>query len=129
MAGYIVLGLAGRGYVAPLGHLFLADFLRQPAARVEAAACGWIEWRGHIAGRYRLVAHDKLGAQRQGAGDTDTLALAARELVRVAAGVLRMQPYAGQHVAHALSALFLWHSMYDKAFANAFTNRHARVER
>ena len=41
--------------------------------------------------RDRLVAHDQLRVQRQSAGDADPLPLAARELVRVPARVLRAQ--------------------------------------
>ncbi len=38
--------------------------------------------------RDRLVADDETGFDRQGAGDADALALAARELVRIAIGVV-----------------------------------------
>ena len=41
--------------------------------------------------RDRLVADDQLGPQRERAGDADALALSARELVRVAVVVLRVQ--------------------------------------
>src|SRR5205807_2261957 len=43
----------------------------------------------------RLVAHDQLWPQRERAGDHDALALAARELVRVALRMLR--PQADEH--------------------------------
>ena len=42
----------------------------------------------HVEGRHRLVEHDERRVEGQGAGDADALALAAGELVRVAAGVL-----------------------------------------
>jgi hypothetical protein len=45
----------------------------------------------HIEGRDRLVTHDKLGAQRDRARDTDALALATGELVGVAVVVLGVE--------------------------------------
>ena len=45
----------------------------------------------HVERRDRLVAHDELRVQRERAGDADALALAARELVRVAAGHVRVE--------------------------------------
>ena len=44
-----------------------------------------------VEGRHRLVGHEEAGLHRQGAGDADALALAAAELVRVAAGVVRLE--------------------------------------
>src|SRR5438105_3974187 len=49
VAGHVMLGLAGSSHVAPLRHLLLADVLRQPASRVEAAARRRIERRGYVA--------------------------------------------------------------------------------
>ena len=39
----------------------------------------------HVERGHRFVGHDQLGLRRQGAGDGDALALAARQFVRIAA--------------------------------------------
>ena len=52
-----------------------------------------------------LVADDELRAQGERAGDADALALAARELVRVAIDVLRVQADDVQQAAHVVHAL------------------------
>ena len=57
----------------------------------------------HVERRHRLVTHDQLGSERERASDPDPLALAARELVRVAVVVLRVQP----HELHQLLDLAL----------------------
>ena len=54
------------------------------------STCDWMETSS---ARDRLVADDELGPQGQGAGDADALALAAGELVRVAAGVVVFQAH------------------------------------
>ncbi len=51
--------------------------------------------------RHRLVADDQLRLQRDRAGDADPLPLAARELVRVAVVVLRVEADAGEQILDA----------------------------
>ena len=51
----------------------------------------------HVQRRHRLVGRHHLGAQHQGAGDGDALALAAAELVRVAVVGFGAQANAVQH--------------------------------
>ena len=46
----------------------------------------------HVEGRHRLVGHDDLGLEGEGTGESDALALPARELVRVPAGSRRVEP-------------------------------------
>ena len=46
----------------------------------------------HVERRDRLVEHDQRRVQRQRPGDADALALATRELVREAAGVVGGEP-------------------------------------
>ena len=84
----------------------------------------------HVERGDRLVAHDQLGAQRNGPGDPDPLALAARELVRVAVVVLRVEADAlhqlldrGTHPARRRDALDLERRADDAA------DRVARVQR
>ena len=50
---------------------------------------------GHVQGGDNLVADDEFGAQGQGPGDGDPLALAAGELVGEAGGHLGIQPPPG----------------------------------
>ncbi len=54
----------------------------------------------HVEGGHRLVGDDQPGIAGQRAGDAHALALAARHLMRVAAGVLRRQPHLAQQVVH-----------------------------
>ena len=53
---------------------------------------------GYVEGGDRLVADDQGRLHRQRPGDADPLALAPRELVRVAAGVLGQEPDAAEEV-------------------------------
>src|SRR5262245_770820 len=50
----------------------------------------------HVERADRLVAHDQRRAERQRAGDTDALALAAGELVRVAPDHVRLESHLGE---------------------------------
>ncbi|BBK32731.1 hypothetical protein STHU_33650 [Allostella humosa] len=54
----------------------------------------------HVQRRYRLVADDDHGLDRQGAGNRHALALAARQLVRIAVEMLLGQPHLGQELGH-----------------------------
>ena len=58
-----------------------------------------------VQGRYRLVRHQDSGPQHQGAGNRDSLALPAREHVRIAVIVLGPQTDLRQHFLRLLSAL------------------------
>src|SRR6185295_9926445 len=53
----------------------------------------------------RLVEHEQLGLERQGARDADALALSAGELVRVALGVRNRQADRLEELVHAPLAL------------------------
>ena len=55
----------------------------------------------HVKGGDRLVADDELGVQVEGAGNTDPLALAAGELVRVASHVLPLEAHHIEQIEHA----------------------------
>ncbi len=71
-----------------------------------------------------------LGLQRERAGDTDALALAAGELVRVAFRVLRVEPDDLEQVRDALlrSSLVPTSWMIER-LADDVADVHARVER
>ena len=61
--------------------------------RLRCYSTDWdLRLHRHVQGRGRLVEHDKPRLQDQRAGDRDALALAARELVRVALGGLGVEP-------------------------------------
>ena len=66
--------------------------------------------------RDRLVGHDHLRLERERAGDADALALAARELVRIAVVVLGVEPDPV-------------HQLLDRALALALPVSHARGSR
>ncbi len=59
----------------------------------------------HVERRGRLVEHDELRLERHGAGDGDALALAARELVRIAVHGRRIETDIGERARHHLAAL------------------------
>jgi len=60
---------------------------------------------GDVERGHRLVADDELGFDRERAGDADPLALAARELVRVPARVIGLQPDRLEELSNALVAV------------------------
>ena len=86
---------------------------------------------GHIQRGNRLVADDELGLHGQGAGDADALALSAGEFVRIAGGVLAVQPDEGEQLEDAVVALLFAgiHMMHVQRLAHDVGNRHARVQR
>ena len=78
----------------------------------------------------RLVADDDLGADRQGAGDADALALAAAELVREALGVVGVQADGLEQLGHAVApGLALGQAVDRQRLADDRADRHARIER
>src|SRR5450756_999492 len=84
----------------------------------------------HVEGAHRLVADDELRVERQGAGDADTLALPARELVRVALRVLGAEPDGLEQLEDALLALGLGADIVDlERLADDVAHAHARVQR
>ena len=61
----------------------------------------------HVQRGHRLVADDEVGVDGQGAGDADTLALSAGELVGVAGGMLTVQAHMVHQLQDARHALLL----------------------
>ena len=86
---------------------------------------------GNVQRRYGLVADHERRIQSQAAGDADALALAAGELVRIAAEHIRGQTAALHHfediVAHGGIAA-LEHTVGDKALTDDLPDGHARVQ-
>ena len=78
----------------------------------------------------RLVADKQTGSEDRGAGDADTLALSAGELVRVAARELGGESHAAQHrgeLRGARAAVEI-RGVHPQRLAHDLPNRHARVE-
>ena len=85
---------------------------------------------GHIQSGNRLVADNQLGLQRKCAGNADTLALAARELVRIAVDVLGVQTDDVQQLADTLDTLFLGaHAMNGHGLRDNLADGHTRIQR
>src|SRR4030095_8114852 len=77
-----------------------------------------------------LVADDETRLERDRARDADALALAARELVRIAGAVLGREADAFQQARHALVELAAAGDTVDRQpFAHDRAHRHARVQR
>ena len=61
---------------------------------------------GHVQRRDALICDDELGVHDEGAGNAHALALAARELVRIALGMFGRKAHLGQNFLHLFAALF-----------------------
>ena len=83
-----------------------------------------------VEGGDRLVANYEIGAQHQGPGDGDALALAAAECMRKPAQVLEREPAAPGDIEHPLFELRPFgQTVGDERFGDDVTHRHPRVER
>src|SRR5262245_57897300 len=77
-----------------------------------------------------LVADDELRVQDEGAGEADALALSARELVRVAVDVPRIETDLLERLLHPLDPLGLLPDAVDgQAFGHDRADGHPRIER
>ena len=80
--------------------------------------------------RDRLVADDQLRAQGERARDADSLALAARELVRIAVREARVEADDVEQLADADAAVAARADpVHDQRLADDVSDRHPRVER
>ena len=86
---------------------------------------------GHVECRDGLVAHDDLGAQGQGAGDVDALALAARELVGEAVDMLDVKADLLHEREHERVALLLvgHEAMHDEGLGDEVAAGQTGVQR
>ena len=83
----------------------------------------------HVERGDRLVADDQVGFEDERPGDPDPLALAAGELVRIAARVVRREPDEVHHPADLLpSFVRAAEAMDPQALADAVADRRPRVE-
>ena len=84
----------------------------------------------HVQRGDRLVADDEFGVQRKGAGDADSLPLAAGELVRIAVLVEGLQAAAVHDAVDIVVVLFLRHEVVlAHGLADDLADRHARAQR
>ena len=84
----------------------------------------------HVERRYRLVADDELGLGGERTGDPDALALAARELVRIAGRHGRGEPHELQQLRHAPGNLVRRkQAVRHDGLGDDLGDGHARVER
>ena len=84
----------------------------------------------HVERGHRLVAYEELGLHGERAGDADARALAARELVRIAAHQRRIETDAVQHRGDVVAALRRAHeTVRDRRLADDVDDAHARIER
>ena len=79
---------------------------------------------------HRLVTDQYLGADHQGARNTDALALTARDFMRITILQLRIQTDTLHHFEHAGAALVGPHLGTEclQRFGDALCNAHARIE-
>ena len=82
----------------------------------------------HVEGGQRLVADEHARPVRQGAGERDALALAARELVREAVGHGCLEPDVLEHLAHPRPAV-AGDVERPQRLADDASDAHPRVER
>ena len=89
--------------------------------------CAWIETSSAETGSSQTISR---GLQDHRAGDADALALAARELVRVAVDHLRRQAGLRHHLAHARPDRVPAEAglVGGERLGDAVADRHARIE-
>ena len=83
----------------------------------------------HVERRDGLIGHDEGGLNGEGAGDADALPLAARELVRVAAGEVGVEPDGLEQFAHPFLAAAALQAVDHHRLRHDAAHAHARVQR
>ena len=83
-----------------------------------------------VEGRDRLVADDQFGLARQGTGDADPLALPARELVRIAVGVARVEADEREQLADPVRSprLAFAQAVQSDRLTERIADAHARIQ-
>ena len=82
-----------------------------------------------IQARNRLVQHNQIGPEGQGASNGNTLALSSAELVREERGRNRVQPHVFKQFAHPHTQVLSAQSLVDtQGFTNDVQNLHSWVE-
>ena len=84
-----------------------------------------------VQGRDGLVTHDDLGAERNTAGNPDTLTLATGELVGVTIDVLGVEPHQVEQLLDPFAALVAWHDVGvdEERLTDDVTDRLAWIQR
>ena len=84
---------------------------------------------GDVEGRDRLVGNDEARVEDERAGDADALALAARELVRIAVDEVGIEPDHAHHLLHPLlRRLAAGDPEVAERLGDDVAHRHARVQ-
>ena len=123
--GHAVRDVLDHGKVVGDEEIGQAQLLLQPDEHIDDLCLN-----GHVQRGDGLVHHQKLGLHGQSPGDADALALAARELVDEAVGVLLVQAHLFQQLIDLLGALglVLVQVMHVHAFGHDVADGHAGVE-
>ncbi len=100
-----------------------AEFGLQPLEQVEHPGLD-----GDVEGGDGFVQHQQVGADGEGAGDGDPLALAAGELVRVAVGVRGVEADLAQQFGDAPAGLRGGGALGEQRFGEHVADRHPGVE-
>src|SRR6185437_1119898 len=114
------------------GEVVRDEQQRQPEARLHLfEQVEDLRADGDVERGYRLVADDEFGVENQGAGDADTLALPAGELVRQASDHERgIETDRIQHLADALVPLLrVLYARDDKRLSDNVPDPAPRIER
>jgi hypothetical protein len=82
----------------------------------------------------RLIGNDKLRVERKRSRNSDSLTLPPAELMRIAAGMIRLEPDQSQQFYHSLGPstvtdITISRTMYLKRFSNYLSNSHSWIER
>src|SRR5262249_36820954 len=90
----------------------------------------YLRLNGDVERRYRFVTNDQLGRNRQGASNSDALALTAGELMWVTPHVIGMEPHCFKELDNAVHELPMrvYEAMNDQGLAYDRADRHARIE-
>src|SRR5262249_23799310 len=86
---------------------------------------------GYVERGYRLVTDNQLGRNRQGASNSDALALSARELMWISPHMIRVEPHGFEQLDDSVHELpmGLHQTVNDQRLAYDRTDCHARIER
>ena len=115
--------------VANHGEVVRHHQVTQPQARAEfLKQVNHTRLNGNIQSRYRFVQHHKFRVYGKRTGNTDTLALTARELVREAVHVIGLQTHDLHQLNHALFNIRTLHALVFQGLGKNLVYGKARVE-
>jgi hypothetical protein len=84
---------------------------------------------GHVESRHRLIGHNQTGPQDQSPGNSDSLALTTRELMRITSCMGGLETDQLQHLGNPnMTFILRRHSMDPQALGDRLTDRAPRIE-